>query len=66
MVVLGAYCFGGVVNHTLMLAIHEIAHNHGFGLKWPLANRLLGIFANLPIGIPFAVSFKVYSQTSCT
>jgi len=59
-IIVAGYCFGGVINHTLMLAIHEIAHNHGFGLQHPLANKLLGIFANLPIGIPFSVSFKGY------
>ncbi|XP_060858243.1 sphingolipid delta(4)-desaturase DES1 [Metopolophium dirhodum] len=55
-----AYCFGGVVNHSLMLAIHEIAHNMGFGPKYPMYNKLLGMFANLPIGLPFSVTFKHY------
>nr|APH81337.1 delta4 desaturase [Paracyclopina nana] len=55
-----AYCFGGVINHALMLGIHEIAHSAGFGINRPNANRALGMFANLPIGIPFAVAFKGY------
>jgi len=55
-----AYCVGGVINHSLMLAIHEIAHNMGFGPKYPMYNRILGMFANLPIGLPFSVTFKQY------
>jgi sphingolipid delta-4 desaturase len=55
---LTGYLFGGVVNHALLLAIHELSHNLGF--RRPLHNRLFAIFANLPIGLPMAATFKHY------
>jgi hypothetical protein len=45
-------------NQNLFLAIHEITHNLAF--KKILHNKLLAIFANLPIGIPYAMVFKRY------
>ena len=52
-----AYVIGGTANHNLFLAIHEITHNLAFkGVK---ANKMLAIVANLPIGVPYAISFKV-------
>ena len=60
MVFVLAYCFGGVLNHALLLAIHEIAHNAGFGHTKPWHNRVLGMIANLPIGVPCTFSFKKY------
>lgn len=54
------YCFGGVVNHALLLAIHEISHSAGFGYSKPWHNRILGMIANIPIAIPVTFSFKKY------
>jgi sphingolipid delta-4 desaturase len=55
--ILAAYVIGGTANHNLFLAVHEITHNLAFrGVK---ANKLFAIFANLPIGIPYAITFKV-------
>jgi len=59
-IILTGYLFGGVINHALMLAVHETAHGAAFGIKYPTANKWFGIFANLPIGLPFSVAFKGY------
>lgn len=53
-----AYAVGGTANHNLFLAIHEITHNLAFQGVAP--NKMLAIFANLPIGIPYAAAFKGY------
>ncbi|KAI0028830.1 fatty acid desaturase-domain-containing protein [Vararia minispora EC-137] len=55
---LAAYFIGGTANHNLFLAVHEITHNLAFkGIK---ANKMLAIITNLPIGIPYAITFKGY------
>ncbi|CAI7628875.1 unnamed protein product [Penicillium pancosmium] len=56
-----AYFIGATANQNLFLAIHEISHNLAF--RSPLANRLLAIFANLPIGLPYSAAFRPYHLT---
>uniref|UniRef100_UPI00358EAF88 sphingolipid delta(4)-desaturase/C4-monooxygenase DES2-like isoform X1 n=1 Tax=Myxine glutinosa TaxID=7769 RepID=UPI00358EAF88 len=59
-VIFWAYAFGGCINHSLTLAIHDISHNVAFGNKSARWNRWFGIFANLPVGVPYSTSFKKY------
>ncbi|KAI9930850.1 hypothetical protein AWENTII_004056 [Aspergillus wentii] len=56
-----AYLIGATSNQNLFLAIHEISHNLAF--RSPMANRLLAIVANLPIGIPYSAAFRPYHLT---
>lgn len=55
-----AYCMGGVLNHSLGSAIHEIGHNLAFGHGMGWANRVLSIWCNLPIAVPMAITYKKY------
>lgn len=55
-----AYAFGGCINHSLTLAIHDISHNVAFGNKLAKWNRWFAMWANLPIGLPYSAAFKKY------
>lgn len=56
--ILAAWAIGGTVNHTLQLAVHELSHNLAFPGTTP--NKILAIFANLPTGVPSAMTFIPY------
>lgn len=58
LVVGAAYLLGAFADHSLFVMIHECAHRLVF--KSPSANRLAGIFANIPLIFPSSVSFERY------
>ncbi|ERE72958.1 sphingolipid delta(4)-desaturase DES1-like protein [Cricetulus griseus] len=57
-----SYVFGSTINNSITTSIHEISHNFPFGNRRALWNRWFGIFANLPLGVPFSVSYKRYHR----
>lgn len=56
--ILVSYFIGATITQALFLAIHELSHNLFF--KEIKYNKLYAIFLNLPIGIPFSISFRDY------
>ncbi|KAI3387166.1 hypothetical protein SNEBB_008184 [Seison nebaliae] len=55
-----AWIVGGTFNNSLQLVLHELSHNLAFGNQRLWANRFLSFFANLPLGVPAASTFKKY------
>jgi sphingolipid delta-4 desaturase len=52
------YILSGTCNNFVSLAIHECCHNLLFQKqRW---NEYFSILANIPIGVPMAISFKKY------
>jgi sphingolipid delta-4 desaturase len=56
--IVSAYLIGATIAQALFLAIHEITHYLAFKSK--RNNNLLAFVANIPIILPYAMSFKVY------
>lgn len=52
------YTLAGAINGSMTLAMHELSHN--LGARRPILNRFLAIFANLPMGLPAAATFRRY------
>jgi sphingolipid delta-4 desaturase len=53
-----AYVWGGTINHSLMLAVHELSHDLFFPKQWQ--NVWFGIYASLSLGLPISLGFKKY------
>ncbi|CAM9760126.1 unnamed protein product [Chrysoparadoxa australica] len=56
--VLLAYAYGATMNHACAMVIHDCAHD--LAASSPFWNRCLAIFANFPMAIPSAMSFRRY------
>jgi sphingolipid delta-4 desaturase len=52
------YLIGATIAQAIFLAIHEITHNLAFHKE--THNNILALFTNIPIVLPFAISFKIY------
>jgi len=55
---LWAYVYGGTVNHSLQLAVHELSHN----LCWEseVGNKMTALLGNTVTGLPSAITFQRY------
>ncbi|MCA9520842.1 MAG: fatty acid desaturase [Myxococcales bacterium] len=58
MIALSAYFVGSILSHWAGQTIHETSHN--LAAKKALTNRLLALFANLPMVLPIAETFRRY------
>jgi sphingolipid delta-4 desaturase len=52
------YFISGTLNHSLLLAMHEVTHDLFFKKRW--MNQLFSYIANLPMGVPASSTFKLY------
>jgi sphingolipid delta-4 desaturase len=56
--ILITWAISGTLNHSHVLAMHELSHDLWFPKKWQ--NILMGYVANLPCGVASAATFKRY------
>jgi sphingolipid delta-4 desaturase len=56
--VLFAWVWGGTINHSLMLANHELSHDLLFPTYWQ--NRLFSLVPNTSLAVPMAEMFRKY------
>ncbi|KAL8594879.1 hypothetical protein ACOMHN_016120 [Nucella lapillus] len=59
-ILLLGYVLSPIFNQSLGVAMHEMGHNLAFGHRRAWMNRVLGIWCNLPLAIPMAITFKKY------
>ncbi|EER03091.1 membrane fatty acid desaturase, putative [Perkinsus marinus ATCC 50983] len=52
------YIVSGTMNHSLVLAMHELSHDLFFKSK--MLNKVFSIFCNLPTGVASAATFRRY------
>lgn len=57
-----SYIFAATISHSCNLLIHELTHFTCF--ETIFYNKLLGIIANLPTGVPSAITFGRYHTYS--
>lgn len=57
-VVLLAWVWGGTINHSLFLAVHELSHDLLF--KSSTLNSYFGLFVNIVLTVPLSHGFKKY------
>jgi len=61
-----SYFWGGTINHSLTLAVHELSHNLGFKPSTKIfgfnvnLNTVFGMIASLPHAVPTFVTFRKY------
>ncbi|EDW28238.1 GL19048 [Drosophila persimilis] len=61
--IVAAYCFGGIINHSLMLAVHEISHNLAFGHSRPMHNRIYQGDEAIDTDIPTLLEARLFDTT---